>query len=286
MSRKLSIEYAAAMKTPRPNRSKLQRAFKRRDKLRRNWCRRCPFSAPAGRCLDTTIRSGRCGDWVYYILRGNKQFRRRWVRPKDPRTPAQLQNRARLGAASREYSAALTEEERDACIAAGAKRQSRRRMGQSGALTGQQYSVHKDYATNAAANAQNTSIPAKVPQPQKFTRPTWGLHRGMAGVPPGQRGRRRGVTGRALKWGVASEVLQRKGVKRYMWERYGRGSGLVPAQRLRGTGFRRAPRAPVMQRTGVKPSPARRPAPRPYAAVAREPGARFDGGNWCRRRRL
>jgi hypothetical protein len=44
------------MKVPRPNRSKLQRAIKRHDKLRRNWCRRCPFHAPSGECLDTTIR--------------------------------------------------------------------------------------------------------------------------------------------------------------------------------------------------------------------------------------
>ncbi len=97
------------MKTPRPNRSKLQRAIKRRDKQRRNWCRRCPFLAPSGRCLDTTIRSGRCGDWVFYLLPDGKQCRRRWVRPKDPRTPAQLQHRTRLAAASRKYSNLLTD---------------------------------------------------------------------------------------------------------------------------------------------------------------------------------
>jgi hypothetical protein len=56
------------MKVPRPNRSKLQRAIKRRDKQRRNWCHRCPFRAPLGQCLDTTIRSGRCGDWVYHPI--------------------------------------------------------------------------------------------------------------------------------------------------------------------------------------------------------------------------
>ena len=131
------------MKVPRPNRSKLQRVIKRRDKQRRNWCRRCPFSAPGGRCLDTTIRSGRCGDWVFYLLPGGKQCRRRWVRPKDPLTPAQVRNRARLAAASRKYSAGLTDQEQDACIAAGAKARSRRRLGQSGPLTGQQYSVRQ-----------------------------------------------------------------------------------------------------------------------------------------------
>src|ERR1035437_6451733 len=168
-----------------PNRSKLQRAINKRDKLRRNWCRRCPFCAPSGRCLNTTLRIGRCGDWVYYRLRGNKQHRRRWVRPKDPRTPNQLQNRARLGTTSHSYGAVLTEEERVACIAAGAKRQSRPRLGQSGPLTGQQYSVHKAYAKNAAAKVQNTRIPAKVPQPRKVTRPTWGPHQSIARVLPG-----------------------------------------------------------------------------------------------------
>ena len=149
------------MKTPRPNRSKLQRAMKRRDKQRRNWCRRCPFRAPSGRCLDTRIRSGRCGDWVFYRLPGGKQCRRRWVRPKDPRTPAQVQNRARLAAASRKYSTVLTERERDAFIAAGARCRSRPRLGQSGPLTGSQYSVRSEYTANAAGKVQNTEIPAR-----------------------------------------------------------------------------------------------------------------------------
>jgi hypothetical protein len=179
-----------------PNHSKIQRAIKRRDKLRSHWCRRCRFCAPSGRCLDPTIRIGRCGDWVYYRLRGNKQYRRRWVRPKDPRTPAQLQNRARLGAASRHYSARLTDEEQDACIAAGAKLQSRPRLGQSGSLTGQQYSVGKAYAKNAAAKVQNARIPAKVPQPQKVIRPTWEIRRGVAGVPPGHSPRDTGLGGK------------------------------------------------------------------------------------------
>ena len=268
-----------------PNRSKLQRATKRRDKLRRNWCRRCRFRAPSGQCLDTTLRSGRCGDWVYYLLRGNKQFRRRWVRPKDPRTPAQLQSRARLRIASRHYSSRLTNEERDACIAAGAKRQSRPRLGQSGALTGQQYSVRKAYAKNAAVKVKSTRIPAQVPRPQKVTRPTWETRRGVTVVAPGQRARRTGVMGRGRKAGAASEVLKRKGLTRHTWDRYRNGSGLVPGQRRRGTGASRAVRAHVMRRTGVRLMPAHRPAVPPYAARARAPGARFDGGNWSRKRR-
>jgi hypothetical protein len=49
--------------------------------------------------------------------------------------------RARVAAASKAYSATLTEEEQDACIAEGAKRQTRKRLGQSGPATGQQWWV-------------------------------------------------------------------------------------------------------------------------------------------------
>ena len=86
---------------------------------------------------------------MWFVLPGNKQFRRRWVMPNDPRSLRQRRWRARLGAASGRYSRSLTEEQRDACIAVGAKRRSRPRLGQSGALTGQQYSVGKECATYA-----------------------------------------------------------------------------------------------------------------------------------------
>jgi hypothetical protein len=267
------------MKAHRPNRAKLQRAIKKRDKLRSNWCRRCRFRAPSGRCLDTTIRNGRCGDWVYYLLRGNKQYRRRWVRPKDPRTPAQLHSRARLGAASHTYSARLTDEQRDACIAAGAKLQSRRRLGQSGSLTGQQYSVRKAYVKNAAAKAQNARIAAKVRQLQEVTRPTWGPHRGISRVSPGRRGSRRRAAVRGQEAVAHSEVQQSQMVTRSARARYRGGSGVASVPRRRGTGPARTLRARLMQKRGVRLMPARRPAARPYAAPARAPGARFGGGN-------
>lgn len=182
--------------TRMPKRSKSQRAIKRHDRLRRNWCRRCPFCAPAGRCLDRTIRTGRCGDWVYYLLPGNKQCRRRWVRPKDPRTSLQLQNRNRFATASHRYSAALTEAERVACIARGAKLRSRRRLGQSGPLTGQQYSVHHQLAANAGPKVPNARNRAEVLQPQRLSRPTSGPHRGVSMVPPGQHRSNTGLTGK------------------------------------------------------------------------------------------
>ena len=72
--------------------------------------------------------SGRSGEWVYYV-RGNKQCRRRYVVPKDPRTPAQMRVRAAFGAASRYWSHTLelTEAQRDAWEAVANKRHSRPR---------------------------------------------------------------------------------------------------------------------------------------------------------------
>jgi hypothetical protein len=73
-------------------------------------------------------------------MRGKKQSRRRYVMPRDPRTPGQMRARAALGAASKAYSDCweVTEEERRQLRAAGSKLWSRRRLGQRGRLTGQQ----------------------------------------------------------------------------------------------------------------------------------------------------
>jgi hypothetical protein len=272
------------MKTHRPHPSRLERALNRRDKRRRNWCRRCPFRAASVQCLDTRIRSGRCGDWVYYLLPGGKQCRHRWVRPKDPRTPAQRQSRGRLGAASHKYSAELPDRERDAWIAAGARRQSRPRLGQSGPLTGQQYFVQRENAASAGEKVRCTKIRAKVPNPQRVTRPTSGTHGGIAGMPPGQRGRRWRVTGRGRNSVANSEVLQRQKVTRSALENHRTGSALAPVQRRMGTRSATASRVRLLRRMGVRPMPARRPAPRPCAAAGRAPSVRSDGGNWSRRR--
>ena len=91
---------------------------------------------------ETSLLSGRWGSWVYYVRKG-KQFRRRYVVTKDPRTPAQLRARAAFGAASHYWSHTLeiTDQERDAWEAAANQHQSRPRASQSGLLTGQQYYV-------------------------------------------------------------------------------------------------------------------------------------------------
>ena len=216
---------------------------------------------------------------MYYLLRSNKQYRRRWVRPKDPRTRAQLHSRARLSAASHTYSARLTDEQRDACIAAGAKLQSRRRLGQSGSLTGQQYSVRKACVKNAAAEVQNAKNPSKVPQPQEVTRPTWGPHRGISRLSPGRRENRRQAVVRRQEAVAHTEVQQSQMVTRSARARYRSGSGVASVPRRRGTRSARTLRARLMQRRGVRLMPARPPAAQPYAAPARAPGARFGGGN-------
>jgi len=112
-------------------------------------CRRCPYFGPSGQCFDLRLKSGRCGDWVWY-LRDGKQHRHLYVKSGDPRTPKQRYCRARFGAASRKYSHSLTPEERRACIVAGSKLRSRPRLRQSGPLNGQHYSIRRDYATPAA----------------------------------------------------------------------------------------------------------------------------------------
>jgi hypothetical protein len=193
-------------------------------------CCGCPCLAPSGRCLDPTIKSGRCGDWVWYV-RGNKQFRHLYVKPQDRRTPRQLHWRARFGSASKKYSDSLTQEQRDACIAAGAKFRSRPRLAQSGPLTGQQYSIRKEYAANARERAQSAEKAREGLQTQGFSRSTSGTHRGISRVPPGhsrrgtgrvskKEGRRKNGECSRRKVRAASEVRQAQRVTRSRWARY------------------------------------------------------------------
>jgi len=80
---------------------------------------------------------------VWYVYKGH-QWRRRWFKPYDPKTPKQVYWRARLAVASKAYNEVLTDEQQDACIAAGAKRKTRPRLGQSGPETGQQWWVGQE----------------------------------------------------------------------------------------------------------------------------------------------
>ena len=248
-----------------------QKAERTEIVLRGGRCRRCPFCAPTGECLDPAIKSGRCGDWVWY-LRGSKQCRRGWTRPRDPRAPGQLYWRARLSAASRKYSQSLTDKQHEACIAAGAKLHSRPRLAQSGPLTGQQYWVRKECAAKAEGSVPHAEGPANGRQTEGISRSTWEPHRGLAGASPGHdrrhtgdarnsEGRReneecrttgtgsgagqvrsaesevRGANGRRCGEGVPSRPRRMRA--RSTWERYRSGSLSGPCQCRRGEGWGR-----------------------------------------------
>ena len=161
-------------------------------------CPRCPFYHPSGKCLDKRIRSGRCGDWIWYVKNG-EQLRRLWTRPRDPRTPLQLQCRARLAAASKRYSQGLPDGQQEACIAAGAKLQSRPRLFRSGPLTGQQYWVRQQCAGKAAVNAPIAGTVAKPLQTQGISASTWEHYHSPAVVLPGPCRRPTAHSGRVLR---------------------------------------------------------------------------------------
>ena len=146
-------------------------------------CRDCPAYRPPAGCLDRRIRSGRCGDWIYY-LRGTKQFRRLDVTPRDPRTPVQLGYRARLAAASRQYSDSLTQEQIRSCIAAGARRWTRLRLWQRGRLTGQLYWVRKQCSAKPAKSPPQEAPEPQPLQPQALTRSPWEQRRRKTLVEP------------------------------------------------------------------------------------------------------
>ena len=186
----LSVSAAALVSGWRTN--EMSRRKHTRKRIR---CRDCPFHGPSNRCLNTAIKSGLCGDWVWY-MRGPKQCRRHYTRPKDPHTLAQAGSRGRLTAASRKYSESLTDKQREACIAAGAKVQSRPRLGQSGPLTGQQYWIRRDYARqNVQSKVTKLQNALQTPQPQALAKSTWGIHRGITGVSPEQRQTNKGAAG-------------------------------------------------------------------------------------------
>jgi hypothetical protein len=149
---------------------------------------------------DGTRKSGRAGAYVYYMRKG-RQCWRRYVVPKDPRTAGQRRSRAVFGAASRTWSAdgTLTDEQRDAFYADGAKTRSRPRLGSSGKLTGQQNFIGRNCTKGRRergmlleprklekkkeeTKAQTPKLIAEAPQYQIVTQSTSGTRRAFAGV--------------------------------------------------------------------------------------------------------
>ena len=191
-----------------PKDSGERKAVRRRAVRRRPKCRDCPLCAPSGACRNPAIKSGRCGDWVWYMV-GRKQRRRLWAKPRNPRTPRQQHGRRRFGAASRKYSQSLTREQQAACIAAGAKLRCRPRLGLSGYLTGQQYLVRKEYQEQAEASRQNAETASESLQTLRISPSTPGTHRHSTGVAPGQHRRDTG-RGRKDQGSPHSAVLLRR----------------------------------------------------------------------------
>ena len=80
-------------------------------------------------------KSGRCGDFVFYMRR-RILCRRRYVVPRNARTAPQRRMRRAFGAIAKAWRERLTEEQRQAWVASGAKVRSQPRLWQSGPLFG------------------------------------------------------------------------------------------------------------------------------------------------------
>jgi hypothetical protein len=149
---------------------------------------------------DGRPKSGRAGAYVYYMRKG-RQCWRRYVVPKDPRTVGQRRSRAVFGAASKTWSAdgLLTDEQRDAFYADGAKTRSHPRLGSSGKLTGQQHFIGRNCTKGQRergmlleplkrekkkeeTKAQTPKLIAEAPRYQIVTQSTSGTRRTFAGV--------------------------------------------------------------------------------------------------------
>jgi hypothetical protein len=207
-------------------------------------------------------------------MRKGRLFRRRYVRPKDPRTPKQLRARAVLGAASKAWSSSecFTEAQRQGLRAAGAKAQSRPRLAQSGPLTGQQFFVGKSCARGRLgreirrllAGGMINSQQAKKPrgrakgsirhsdfrkgkatvrrgraQPQRFegvARFSRESLRGRSIVAPVQRRWVRAYARKPARKTVSSQVRQYQMVARSTWEQHRSPSVAARWQHRRGTG--------------------------------------------------
>ena len=206
--------------------------------------------------------SGRSGPFVYYMV-NRKQCWRRYSVPNDPRTHAQQRSRAAFRAASRTWSqeGPLTDKQRDAWYADGAKRQSRSRLGQSGPLTGQQNYIgrnatrkQRDYQllshppqrgqAQAKHKRLKSELPVQVSQSKSFTRPVSGTRRGHAVPAPSMR---RAHTGNGKKPRARQLISQVRRLQRFTRPTSGRpqtSTRALPGQRQRkasqpkGTGKR------------------------------------------------
>jgi len=80
-------------------------------------------------------KSGKCGGRVFYRLHRGQCWRKHFI-PHNPRTAAQRRARKDFGLISKAWSERLSETQRQAWVARGARMRSYPRLGQSGWLTG------------------------------------------------------------------------------------------------------------------------------------------------------
>jgi hypothetical protein len=137
--------------------------------------------------------SGKSGRIVYYMDKGRQRWRRD-VPQRDPRTFAQLRSRTVFAAASRTWSQGgpLTQEQRDAWYAEGAKTQSRPRLNQSGPLTGQQRFVGRN-----STEARRRQAMLLDPRPGKPRQPQVAHSQPHTIAPPPRRPVKRGYLRKA-----------------------------------------------------------------------------------------
>ncbi len=126
------------------------------------------------------------------------------------------------------YSRHLTQEQRRACIAAGAKRQTRPRLGQSGPLTGQQYWVHKDAVpAKPAVKRKDVHFASQPPQSQRLMGTSSDQCRASAGpLPERPRGSNR-VAGGIRRPAHAPKLARNRTVSRIGSRQYWRIAGLT-----------------------------------------------------------
>jgi hypothetical protein len=90
------------------------------------------------------------------------QIQRQYIKPKDPKTPAQMTVRSNLARVSSRWRA-ITEEQRQAWTAGGRDAQTRRRLGRSSFLTGCQFFI-KINCARAAIGLEQLTDPPQLPE--------------------------------------------------------------------------------------------------------------------------
>jgi hypothetical protein len=106
-------------------------------------------------------QSGKVGATVNLVSRYG-QIQRQYVKPRDPKTPAQMRIRSNLARVSSRWRA-LTEEQRSAWTAGGRDVKTQRRLGRSTFLTGCQFFI-KINCARAAIGLDQLTTPPDLPK--------------------------------------------------------------------------------------------------------------------------